>query len=74
MNLKPLYEHDCPQCKFLGSVRVPIQAFEVADMYKCEHQYVLRFSSEPSDNRSGTHETLAFWFRTEKEVFNKEVA
>ena len=66
----PLYEHDCPDCTFLGTVFVPIQKFEPADMYKCKHQYVLRFSSEPSDNRSGTHESLGFWFRTEKEVIS----
>ena len=67
----PLYEHDCPRCTFLGSVFVPIEKFKPADMYKCDHQYVLRFSDDPSDNRSGDHETLSFWFRTEQEVMAK---
>lgn len=65
--MKPLFHHDCPHCTFLGNVRVPIQNYEPADMYKCEHHFVLRFSDEPSDNRSGNHETLAFWFRTYEE-------
>lgn len=63
----PLYEHTCPACQFLGTVLVPIQDYEPADMYKCDRYFTLRFSNDPSDERSGTQESLAFWFRTYKE-------
>ena len=69
--MKPLFHHDCPHCTFLGNVRVPMQNFVFADMYKCDKAYILRFSDDPADNRSGNYETLGFWFRTEQEVFNQ---
>ena len=67
----PLYEHDCPHCTFLGTVFLPMRDMEIADMYKCNKSYIMRFSSDPADNSSGDHETLSFWFRTEQEVFKK---
>lgn len=47
----PLYEHDCTNCKFLGT-------FNNTDLYVCASQkkidtIIARYSSEPGDYVSG---------------------
>ena len=54
--MKPLYEHDCEQCMFLGT-------FELKDLYVCPTNrsdkiistVIARCSSEGSDYSSGLH-------------------
>jgi hypothetical protein len=49
---KPLYEHDCDNCKFLGS-------YEGNDLYVCIHQksvsLISRRSSDGPDYKSGMY-------------------
>jgi hypothetical protein len=46
-NVKPAFEHDCPKCRFLGSL-------DGQDLWYCEASgdYIRRFGSEPSENGS----------------------
>lgn len=64
---KPLYEHDCKSCIFLGTFDPPVET--AADLYVCERNEsscipLARFSSSPSDYVSGM-EQVAFniWIR-----------
>jgi hypothetical protein len=56
--MKPIYEHDCDHCEYLGSVHG--LADSNADAYRCGKQgggpgcYILRFSSDGPDYSSWT--------------------
>ena len=67
----PLFEHDCSKCRLLGNVFVPFYDYAPADMYKCGHHFILRFSNDDSDTREGTVDLLPIWFRTETEIERK---
>ena len=81
--MKPLYQHDCNSCTFLGSVEgrehpaefmQPADPIKKADLYVCgahEHLTVIaRFSDELSDYSSG----VPFAFLDDPNLFLKEVA
>ena len=46
MTEKPLYEHDCDMCIFLG-------VYKGKDLYWCNGDVVARYSSAPSGYSSG---------------------
>lgn len=48
--MKPLYKHDCDECKF---VKVGKDIFgEVADIYICKGVVIYRLGDEPSENKA----------------------
>ena len=55
--MKPLYDHTCSQCQYIGTVFVATHG-EFADLYvSCEHReaelsFILRFSSIDDDYAS----------------------
>jgi hypothetical protein len=56
---KPVYEHDCKACIFLGTLKIGYldKPTQVTDLYICKKPYevtvVARFSDEESDYGSG---------------------
>jgi len=43
-------------------IKVPFYDFKIADFYKCDDTYILRTSSEPSDNASFGVAQLPIYF------------
>ena len=47
--MKQLFKHDCNKCKFLGTIKVPLEDYKKADFYTCGTRFALRYSDKPSD-------------------------
>lgn len=58
-NMGPAHEHDCDQCTYVCTVHEVLSIPQIFDCYICNRGFdksftvITRFSSEPSDYRSG---------------------
>ena len=56
---KPLFEHDCPHCTFLGTIDINFtESIEKGDVYICDDTLIFRLSDEGSDYYSRTLEYI----------------